>query len=64
MKVLVHDLETQNHDWYGQIASPLNPDNYVVMDAGVSCYSAILGSIDAMVGSVDRRRRSTPHRIG
>lgn len=26
----INDLETQNHEWYGAVASPHNPDNYVV----------------------------------
>ena len=24
------DFENQNHEWYGSVASPHNPDNYVV----------------------------------
>ncbi len=31
MKVRIIDLETQCHPWYGQVASPHNPENYVVM---------------------------------
>lgn len=31
MKVRIIDLETNNHPWYGQLASPHNPENYVVM---------------------------------
>lgn len=30
MTWLVIDLEVQNHDWYGSVASPHCPDNYVV----------------------------------
>ena len=30
MTWLVTDLETQNHKWYGSVASPHNPDNYIV----------------------------------
>lgn len=33
MKVLVHDVETQNHEWYGGVASPYCPQNYVVMES-------------------------------
>ncbi|AZF88083.1 DNA polymerase [Pectobacterium phage Arno160] len=33
MKVLVHDLETETHPWFGQVASPYCPDNYVVEDS-------------------------------
>lgn len=33
MKVRVHDLETQTLPWYGQVASPYCPDNYVVLDS-------------------------------
>ena len=29
-KILITDIETENHPWYGQVASPFNPDNYVV----------------------------------
>ena len=31
--VRILDYETQNHPWYGQVASPHNPDNYIVMAA-------------------------------
>lgn len=31
MKVRIIDLETQCLPWYGQVASPHNPDNYIVM---------------------------------
>lgn len=31
MKVRTIDLETENKPWYGQVASPHNPENYVVM---------------------------------
>lgn len=30
MTWLVLDLEVQNHEWYGSVAAPHNPDNYVV----------------------------------
>lgn len=30
---LVHDVETETNPWYGHLASPYNPLNYVVMDA-------------------------------
>lgn len=33
MYALVHDVETQTNPWFGHLASPYNPDNYVVMDA-------------------------------
>lgn len=33
MRVLIHDLETQTHPWYGHPSSPHCPNNYVVMDA-------------------------------
>ena len=33
MKALVHDVETETNPWYGQMASPYNAENYVVMDA-------------------------------
>lgn len=33
MNVLVHDVETQNHEWYGGVASPYCPQNYVVMES-------------------------------
>ena len=29
-KILHTDLETENHPWYGQVASPFNPANYIV----------------------------------
>lgn len=29
-KILICDLETQNHPWYGNVASPHCPDNYIV----------------------------------
>jgi DNA polymerase I-like protein with 3'-5' exonuclease and polymerase domains len=29
-KILVTDLETENKPWYGQVASPFNPENYIV----------------------------------
>lgn len=29
-KILITDLETQNHPWLGKVASPFNPLNYVV----------------------------------
>jgi hypothetical protein len=29
--IRILDLETENHPWYGQLASPHNPDNYIVM---------------------------------
>ena len=29
--VRIIDLETENYPWYGQLASPHNPDNYIVM---------------------------------
>ena len=29
-KILHVDLETQNYPWYGQVASPFNPANYIV----------------------------------
>jgi len=31
--VRIIDLETHNIPWYGQVASPHNPDNYIVMAA-------------------------------
>ncbi|CBY88554.1 hypothetical protein [Pantoea phage LIMEzero] len=31
MRVQVIDLETENHPWFGELASPRCPDNYVVM---------------------------------
>lgn len=33
MKVRIHDLETETNPWYGQLASPYCPDNYVVLDS-------------------------------
>lgn len=30
-KVMVMDLETENHEFFGRFASPRHPDNYVVM---------------------------------
>ncbi len=30
-KIMILDLETQNHQYYGAMASPRHPDNYVVM---------------------------------
>lgn len=30
-KVMILDLETQNHPYYGAVASPRHPENYVVM---------------------------------
>lgn len=32
MRVMIRDIETENHQWYGELASPRCPDNYVVMD--------------------------------
>lgn len=29
-KILITDLETQNHPWLGKVASPFNPENYIV----------------------------------
>lgn len=29
-KILIVDLETENKPWYGQVASPFNPENYIV----------------------------------
>lgn len=29
-KILHTDLETENHPWYGNVASAFNPDNYIV----------------------------------
>jgi len=29
-KILVWDIETQTHPWYGNVASSFNPDNYIV----------------------------------
>lgn len=29
-KILIWDVETQTHPWYGNVASPHNPDNYIV----------------------------------
>ena len=29
-KILHVDLETENHPWYGQVASPFNPANYII----------------------------------
>lgn len=34
MRVHVVDYETQTHPWFGQVASPYCPDNYVVLEAG------------------------------
>lgn len=31
MTIRIIDLETENNPWYGQLASPHNPDNYIVM---------------------------------
>lgn len=31
--IVVNDLETENHPWYGHVASPHNPENYVVETA-------------------------------
>lgn len=33
MRCLIHDCETETNPWYGQVASPYCPDNYVVEDA-------------------------------
>lgn len=33
MRACIHDLETENNPWFGQLASPFNPDNYVVEHA-------------------------------
>lgn len=32
MRVMIRDIETENNEWYGELASPRCPDNYVVMD--------------------------------
>lgn len=29
-KIIILDLETENKPWYGQVASPFNPENYIV----------------------------------
>lgn len=29
-KIFVTDIETQNHPWYGNVASAFNPDNFIV----------------------------------
>jgi len=29
-QILIWDVETENNPWYGQVASPFNPDNYIV----------------------------------
>lgn len=29
-KIFITDLETENKPWYGQVASPFNPENYIV----------------------------------
>lgn len=34
MRVHITDYETQTHPWFGQLASPRCPDNYVVLEAG------------------------------
>lgn len=34
MRVHVVDYETQTHPWFGQVASPYCPDNYIVLEAG------------------------------
>ena len=34
MKCLVWDVETETNPWFGQVASPYCPDNYVVEHAG------------------------------
>lgn len=34
--IVVNDLETENHEWYGAVASPHNPKNYVVETAWCS----------------------------
>lgn len=34
MRVHITDYETQTHPWFGQVASPYCPDNYVVLEAG------------------------------
>lgn len=34
MRVHVVDYETETHPWFGQLASPYCPDNYVVLEAG------------------------------
>lgn len=29
-KIFITDIETENKPWYGQVASPFNPENYIV----------------------------------
>lgn len=29
-KILITDLEVENHEWYGNLASPFHPENYIV----------------------------------
>lgn len=29
-KIFIADIETENHPWYGNVASSFNPDNYIV----------------------------------
>ncbi|MGG4901549.1 hypothetical protein ACLPBM_20350, partial [Escherichia coli] len=37
IRAQVIDVETENHDWYGELASPRCPDNYVVMQGQRDC---------------------------
>lgn len=34
MRIHITDYETQNHEYLGNVASPLHPDNYIVEEAG------------------------------
>lgn len=37
MRVQIIDVETENNDWFGELASPRCPDNYVVMQGQRDC---------------------------
>ncbi|HDC4630200.1 DNA polymerase [Enterobacter kobei] len=37
IRAQVIDVETENHEWYGELASPRCPDNYVVMQGQRDC---------------------------
>ncbi|CUH74595.1 DNA polymerase [Cronobacter phage Dev-CD-23823] len=55
MKALIHDVETETNPWYGQLASPYCPDNYVVEDAWET---VTLGSPIEVSERTDRRYNS------
>lgn len=55
LRCLIHDCETETNPWYGQVASPYCPENYVVEDAWET---VTLGSPIVTSERTDRRYNS------